>query len=111
MGRARTRRPRRERDMRPAAFRTMALGAFVALAAGISAPPAAGAPAAAYVAPRTASGQPDIGGYWSNSTLTPMTRDRKLGDRLVYTPAETRALEADETAQIEAGNRPTDPNA
>jgi hypothetical protein len=70
-----------------------------------------GGHAAAYKAPRTASGQPDIGGFWSSSTLTPMTRDRRLGDRLVYTPAETKALEADEAAQAAAGDKPTDPNA
>ena len=72
---------------------------------------ASAAPAPAYVAPRTASGQPDLGGYWSNSTLTPMTRDFRLGERLAYTPAEVKALETDESKQIAAGNKPTDPNA
>ncbi|WP_394762586.1 hypothetical protein [Phenylobacterium sp.] len=72
---------------------------------------AAAAPAATYVAPRNAIGQPDLAGFWSNSTLTPMTRETRLGDRLTYTPAEVKALEADESKQIEAGNKPTDPNA
>ena len=66
---------------------------------------------AAYKAPRTAFGQPDLMGFWSSATLTPVSRDRKLGDRLVLTPAEVKALESDEAAQVEAGNKPTDPNA
>jgi hypothetical protein len=78
---------------------------------GALAAPAAGTSGAAYVPPRTASGQPDIGGYWSNATLTPMQRDSKLGDRLVFTPAEAKALEADEAHQVDVGNKRTDPNA
>ncbi|HEY2358795.1 MAG TPA: hypothetical protein VGH86_15180 [Phenylobacterium sp.] len=72
---------------------------------------ASAAPAAAYAAPRTASGQPDLGGYWSNSTLTPLTRKPQLGDRLAYTPDEVKKLEDEETKQVEVGNKPTDPNA
>ncbi len=67
--------------------------------------------AAPYTPLRTASGQPDIGGYWSNSTLTPMTRDARLGDRSAYTPAEVTALETEESNQVAEGNKPTDPNA
>ena len=90
---------------------------FAATAAVLLAPltaaaqPAAPATAVPYKAPRTPFGQPDLMGFWSSATLTPMTRDRKLGDRLVLTPAETRALEGREAFEIEAGNKPTDPNA
>ena len=66
---------------------------------------------APYKAPRTASGQPDIGGYWSNATLTPMQRDSKLGDRPAFTPAETKLLEADEAHQVDVGNKRTDADA
>ena len=90
---------------------TLAIALGCAAVAGLAGGPTLAAPAAGYVAPRTAEGQPDIGGYWSSSTLTPMTRDFKLGDRLAYTPAEARALEADEVAQAAAGDKPTDPNA
>ena len=69
------------------------------------------APTSAYKPPRTASGQPDIGGYWSNATLTPTMRDSKLGDRLVFTPAEVKALENEEALEVEAGNKPTAANA
>src|SRR5437870_2819995 len=79
------------------------------LAAAILIP--ASAQAQAYKAPRTAFGQPDMGGFWSSATLTPLTRDRRLGDRLAYTPAEAKALEGREEFEIEAGNKPTDPNA
>ena len=62
---------------------------------------AAAAPAGGYVAPRNAFGQPDIGGYWQNSTLTPMTRDFKLGARAAYSEAEAKALEAEREAAAE----------
>jgi hypothetical protein len=67
--------------------------------------------APAYKAPRTSFGQPDLMGYWSNSTLTPMTRPAALKDRLVYTPEEVKKLEDAVVAEVEEGNAPTDPNA
>jgi hypothetical protein len=81
------------------------------LATGFVLAPLAAAAAPPYAAPRTASGQPDLQGYWSNSTLTPMTRKPQLGDRLAFTPDEATKLEAEETKQVEVGNQPTDPNA
>ncbi|HVI32652.1 hypothetical protein [Phenylobacterium sp.] len=66
---------------------------------------------AAYKAPRTAFGQPDLGGFWSNSTLTPMIRPAKLGDRLVHTEDEVKAMEQAVVEEVEEGNKPTDPNA
>jgi hypothetical protein len=83
-------------------------GAFAILGGETAAAPAQ---SDAYKAPRTAFGQPDMGGFWSNATLTPMTRDRKLGDRLTLTPGEAAALEKDEASQVDAGNRSTDPSA
>jgi hypothetical protein len=91
---------------------TLGLAAIVGTALGIAlaaAPlPASAAP---YAAPRTASGQPDISGYWSNSTLTPMTRKAQFGDRAVFTPQEVKTLEDEETREVKVGNQPTDPNA
>jgi hypothetical protein len=66
---------------------------------------------APYKAPRTAFGQPDLGGYWSNSTLTPMLRPAKYGDRLVHTEDEVKAMEQAVIEEVEEGNKPTDPNA
>ncbi|MFL5295174.1 MAG: hypothetical protein ACJ798_02215 [Phenylobacterium sp.] len=86
--------------------------AVMALAAGLSLIPMAvmSAPAG-YKAPHTAFGQPDIGGYWSNATLTPLAREAKYGERLAMTPAEAKALEDDEAHQVQVGNKRTDPNA
>ncbi len=86
-----------------------AAAVLTAFAGTATAAPAA--PASAYKAPRTSFGQPDLMGYWSNSTLTPITRRPQLGDRLVYTPAEVKALEQGNAQEIEAGNARTDPNA
>jgi len=46
-----------------------------------------------WTVPRTPDGQPDLQGYYSNVNLTPMTRDKKLGNRLFYTPEEAAAVE------------------
>jgi hypothetical protein len=67
--------------------------------------------AAPYKAPRTAFGQPDLTGFWSNATLTPFTRPAKLGDRAAYTEDEAKRLEATEVANIKEADAPTDPNA
>ena len=69
------------------------------------------AAAAAYKAPRNSFGQPDLSGFWTNNTLTPMTRPPALGDRAVYTPAEVKKMEAAVVEEVEEGNKPTDPNA
>ncbi|MBS0361423.1 MAG: hypothetical protein JSR98_08580, partial [Proteobacteria bacterium] len=92
-------------------LRLLSSAAILTLLASGAAAAAHAEPAAAYKAPRTAFGQPDIGGYWSNATITPTTRDAKLGDRAAYTEAEAKALEGDEAHQVEVGNKRTDPNA
>jgi hypothetical protein len=73
--------------------------------------PAAKASAKPYLAPRTAFGQPDISGNWTNVTLTRTARPRELGDRLVYTPEEVKKMESAAAEEVEEGNKPTDPNA
>lgn len=90
---------------------SMAPGLALALGVALAFAPLAAAAAPPYAAPRTASGQPDLQGYWSNSTLTPMTRKPQLGDRLAFTPDEVKKLEDEEAKQVEVGNQPTDPNA
>ena len=76
-----------------------------------AAPLAVSAAPAPYKAPRTAFGQPDMMGFWSNSTLTPVMRPAKLGERAVYTEDEVKTLEAAVVEEVEEGNKPTDPNA
>jgi hypothetical protein len=87
---------------------SLAILAAVAIGAAAEAAPPAGA---AYKAPRTSFGQPDLMGYWSNSTLTPIMRRPELGDRLAYTADEVKKLESGVQHEIEVGNRRTDPNA
>ena len=48
---------------------------------------------AAFKAPRNAFGQPDLSGFWTNATLTPMTRSPAVGGRPTYTPEEVKKME------------------
>ena len=82
----------------------------LATEAAAQAKPAAAKPAA-YKAPKNAFGQPDLSGVWSNSTLTPMLRPAKYGDRAVFTEDEVREMEQAVVEEVEEGNKPTDPNA
>jgi hypothetical protein len=86
----------------------LALGAALAIAAGLS---QASAAPAAYKAPRNAAGQPDLGGYWTNATMTPESRPAALGTRGVYTEDEVKKIETADADEIKRGNAPTDPNA
>ncbi len=88
--------------------RPLALGLAAILAA--CAAPAAAQQASAYKAPRILGGVPDLGGYWSNATLTPESRPAAMGDRRVMTPEEIAKAEGEIVKEIEEGNRPTDPN-
>jgi hypothetical protein len=63
-----------------------------------------------YHAPRTAYGQPDLQGVWTNATITPLVRPSKYGARNVLTKEEARAAEAATQAQIKRADAPTDPN-
>jgi hypothetical protein len=94
------------------AFTFGALGVLALVPAALAQGPAktAGA-AAAYKAPRTALGQPDLQGIWTNATITPLERDAKFGERLALTDAEVHQLEAGNAALVAEGNKPTDPNA
>ncbi|HTR35129.1 MAG TPA: hypothetical protein VMH80_04465 [Bryobacteraceae bacterium] len=44
-------------------------------------------------APRTADGQPDLQGTWTNATLTPFQRPKELGNKEFFTPEEAAAFE------------------
>ena len=46
-----------------------------------------------YHAPRNKLGQPDLGGVWSNATITRLERDPKYGERLQLTPDEAKTIE------------------
>jgi hypothetical protein len=89
-----------------------ALGVLALAPAAMAQGPArtAGA-AAAYKAPSTTFGQPDLQGIWTNATITPFERDAKFGDRQALTPQEAAGLEKANADLNAEGNKPTDPNA
>jgi hypothetical protein len=92
----------------------LALAALMGAAALAPMAHAADKPAAAakaFKAPRNAFGQPDLAGFWTNGTLTPMARPAAVGGRAVYTDDEVRKMEAAVVKEVEEGNEPTDPNA
>src|SRR6185436_17800130 len=43
--------------------------------------------------PRTVDGQPDLQGYWTNITLTPLQRPANLADKEFFTPEEAAEYE------------------
>jgi hypothetical protein len=82
--------------------------ALLAGCAAIVAAPAmaadAPAKAAAYKAPKTSFGQPDLEGYWTNATLTKLERDPKYGARRDLTKAEVDTIEGADKARSERIN-------
>ena len=82
-----------------------------ALIPAAAAAQAAPARAAAFKAPRTSDGRPDLSGAWTNSTITPLERPTQFGERKILTPEELVQQEGNRAAQVELGNRRTDPNS
>lgn len=76
--------------------------------------PSTGDPTIAQTAwkpPRNAFGQPDLSGYWTNATLTPLTRNRAISDRPTFTPAEAKHVEGVFANFLAQDNEPTAPDA
>lgn len=63
--------------------------------------------------PRTAFGQPDLQGIWTNATMTPLERPKQFGDQLALAPEMGRKLEENSpfARMKEFDSRPTDPDA
>ena len=76
-----------------------ALGALVALVVlSLSVPLVSGqAPqarakgAAAWTVPRTVDGHPDLQGFWTNDTVTPLERPAEFGEKATLTREEAAA--------------------
>ena len=64
---------------------------FVALALAVNA--GAQTRSAPWTAPRTADGQPDLQGVWTNATLTPLERPAAMKDKAFLTEEEAAAIE------------------
>ncbi len=60
--------------------------------------------------PRTASGQPDLSGFYDVATLTPLSRPARFGDNLFLTEEQARAIEEEELAFLAKANEQSDPN-
>ena len=94
--------------------RVLALALFAA-AAPLAAHAASTAPAKAqsgpYHAPRNAWGQPDLGSFWTNVSMTPEMRPASLGAKGAYTKDEAAKIESGAAKELEEGNQASDPNA
>ena len=55
--------------------------------------------AAEWTLPRTPDGRPDLQGYWTTQTFTPLERPAHLGDREFFTEEETAWLAEGLTAE------------
>lgn len=57
--------------------------------------------ATAQTPPRTPDGHPDLQGYWSDTTLTPLERPRDLAGKAVFTPEEAAAWQNKTLAAVD----------
>ncbi|MFI4964053.1 MAG: hypothetical protein ACHP9T_01680 [Caulobacterales bacterium] len=68
-------------------------------------------PSPGWSPPKNAEGQPDLSGYWTNATMTPLTRNTRLTDKSTLSAAEAKGLEKAFGDALAEADKPTDPNA
>jgi hypothetical protein len=56
-------------------------------------------------------GQPDLSGFWSNATMTPLTRNTRVTDKPTLTAVEALAAEKVFAEALAEADKPTDPDA
>jgi hypothetical protein len=89
-------------------FRTLRAAAWVpvclAFAAAVAAQPApeASSRAASWSTAKTWDGQPDLTGYWTNDTYTPLERPAELAGKEFFTPEEAAAFVKSRIARLNA---------
>src|SRR5262245_29091915 len=97
--------------MNPRFLISLHIACFIALVSSASIPargqtPAVSRTASTYTVPRTPDGQPDLQGYWTNATYTPLERPNNVTKEF-YTPEEAAQIEkqsaANESAQTVPG--------
>jgi hypothetical protein len=59
----------------------------------------------AWTPPRTPDGHPNLQGYWTNITITPLQRPASLAGKEFFTPAEAEAYEKQVVSQNNADRR------
>jgi hypothetical protein len=75
---------------------------LVAQGLSVNAKPAPAAAATAGPSLRTADGQPDLQGYWTNTTVTPLERPKDLANKEFFTPEEAAEYAKRQLATPEA---------
>jgi hypothetical protein len=61
-------------------------------------------------APKNAMGQPDLSGFWSNATMTPLTREGTISMKPELSAAEAQALETRSAAAFAQRDETKNPN-
>src|SRR3977135_2753208 len=64
-----------------------------------------------WTAPRTADGQPDLQGLWTNATITPFERPKDLAGKEFFTEQEAAEYEKKVVADSNRDRRGSDPIA
>ena len=78
----------------------LAVGAVVLLPSfAIGQPAPSGDPTESWTMPRTPDGQPDLQGYWTTQTFTPIERPERFGDQEFLTEEEAALLHDQFTAE------------